>query len=58
MNNNIFKVCYNCQDRKVGCHATCEKYREEVEQNEKTKKSIRDSKRLMYYGTKWYKKFY
>ena len=29
--------CLNCKDRVVGCHSTCEKYKEFFELNEKRK---------------------
>ena len=27
-------VCYDCPDRKVGCHSTCEAYKKFAEQRE------------------------
>lgn len=34
MNNN---TCKDCVERVVGCHATCEKYKEFVAENERLK---------------------
>lgn len=38
--------CYNCQDRVLGCHSLCKKYKEfarfRKEQNEKKSKAIRE----------------
>lgn len=29
-----FTSCYNCQERRVGCHAECERYLSEAAKNE------------------------
>lgn len=31
----IKSVCYKCQDREIGCHATCERYITQAEQHQK-----------------------
>ena len=35
MENHIkrFRVCYKCDHRSVGCHATCKEYSDEVQRN-------------------------
>lgn len=38
--------CRNCKDRKVGCHSTCERYKEFTEINEKRKEEIRQDKEI------------
>lgn len=43
----IFKSCYNCKDRKVGCHSICEKYKMEAEQNKQLKNLIKKEKNLL-----------
>lgn len=39
--------CYKCKDRKVGCHATCERYsefREKLEEfNKRKRREARDN---------------
>ena len=47
MSNNIFKSCYKCADRQVGCHANCEKYQTECKQNEEHKKKKRKTVRCL-----------
>lgn len=36
----ITKICYGCEDRKVGCHGTCLKYKEWKKEWEERKKMI------------------
>lgn len=48
MSNSIFKVCYKCEERTLGCHSTCEKYKKAVEENEKLKQIIRNEKNFIY----------
>ena len=38
--------CYNCQEREVGCHSRCDKYKEWTAQLEKSKESKRQEQRL------------
>ena len=33
-------VCYKCPDRKLGCHAICEKYIAECEKSNKIREKI------------------
>ncbi len=33
--------CYRCDERKVGCHPECEKYKEYIAENEKRKEEHR-----------------
>ena len=40
----MIKCCYKCQDRVVGCHATCEKYITEKAEWEKTAEKIRQAR--------------
>lgn len=39
--------CYGCEDRKVGCHATCEKYIDWQKQHIEQIQNYKDKKRLM-----------
>ena len=40
-------VCYKCVDRKIGCHATCNKYLAELKKNDEIhKKHEEERKRL------------
>lgn len=34
-------VCYNCTQRKLGCHSVCERYQQEVSDN----KAIKDKQK-------------
>jgi len=34
--------CKGCQDRRVGCHGSCEKYKAFQEENRKVKEWLRD----------------
>lgn len=41
------RVCYKCADRKIGCHAECEKYLAERKKNDEiNKKHYEERKRL------------
>ena len=31
------KPCYNCEDREVGCHSSCDKYHDSLKQYDKSK---------------------
>ena len=42
----MIKCCYKCQDRVVGCHATCEKYITEKAEWDKTAATIRKNRDL------------
>ena len=53
MSNNIFKSCYKCGDRQVGCHANCEKYQAECKQNEEHKKTVRQNREVFNFNYKW-----
>lgn len=37
MAKQTFHCCYHCKDRVVGCHATCEMYIKEKEEQQKVK---------------------
>lgn len=39
-------VCKDCQDRRIGCHATCQKYIEQSRQRQERKEAIRKQKDL------------
>ena len=41
---NKFKACYKCEEKFLGCHATCEKYLAEVEQHRQEQEKIRAAK--------------
>ena len=43
----IINPCYKCEDREVGCHSNCEKYKEFA----KKRKSIGDLKRSQFDAT-------
>lgn len=43
--------CYKCEERVIGCHATCKKYAKFVEKNEKIKDQRRKDSR--YADTSW-----
>lgn len=49
--NGIKCACKDCTDRKLGCHATCEKYKEYKEKSETINKIIRNEKTLNYNST-------
>lgn len=34
--------CRGCEDRKVGCHSQCDRYKEFVSENEKLKRFIKE----------------
>ena len=36
--------CHDCQEREVGCHSTCKKYIEEIEQYLKEREKIKTEK--------------
>ena len=38
------QCCYNCQNRAVGCHGTCQKYIEERKEYDAKRLEIRKSK--------------
>ena len=38
--------CKDCTDRQIGCHSTCNKYTDYVEQNEKRKAQLREIQAL------------
>lgn len=40
------KSCYGCEKRTPGCHATCEEYEADVQDNEIRKEMIRKGKHL------------
>lgn len=47
----IIRVCLDCQDRKVGCHSTCEGYLKAVESYQKIKsKKEREAKESYDYA--------
>lgn len=39
-------VCYQCKERKMGCHASCERYIEEDKIYQAEKQRIKDAKEL------------
>lgn len=38
--------CYNCSERRVGCHAECEKYLAKYAENEARKAALREKTEL------------
>ena len=41
---NIKTCCYKCEDRELGCHSSCEKYKEYIEWFGERKASIKSYK--------------
>lgn len=50
----INRPCLNCTDRKLGCHGSCERYKEFQEKNEEIKAKERAEKDI-YAGYRDYK---
>lgn len=51
MISSTIKCCYNCPDRVVGCHGTCEKYlteKTEYEQRKAEFNKYREAKQYSY----------
>ena len=46
----ISSVCYQCPDRKVGCHAWCERYIEESKKRSEMCEKMRQEKELQFAG--------
>jgi len=46
----MFAPCKNCEKKFIGCHSTCEDYKEFCRQNAALKKKIREAKD-QYYGS-------
>lgn len=46
--NCKINCCYQCQDRVVGCHSTCEKYKEQKKAWDKERAKERERKRQEY----------
>ena len=44
----ISRVCYQCPDRKVGCHAWCERYIEESKKRSEMREKMRQEKELQF----------
>ena len=49
---NLRNACYNCTERHVGCHSTCEKYAEYQKELEKGKKLYDECRRNDIYEIK------
>jgi len=45
--------CFKCEDRKIGCHASCEKYKEFQVKNDKERLERRNYFQLSNYETNW-----
>lgn len=45
---STIKCCHNCQYRTETCHASCDKYKKECEEWEKTKAAIRRDKEIRF----------
>ena len=39
---STIKCCHNCQLRTESCHASCDKYKKECEEWQKTKEAIQE----------------
>lgn len=44
-NNRVQSPCKNCEDRMVGCHSTCEKYKAFQQENDANNKIIRENRK-------------
>ena len=44
----IRSVCYQCPDRKVGCHAWCERYIAESKKRSEMREKMRQEKELQF----------
>lgn len=49
MKQENIKACKGCQDRKVGCHSQCEKYKELQEHYAKVRQERIRANDLLYY---------
>lgn len=49
------KSCLNCEDRYIGCHATCERYLSEKEELEASKRQLREA-RQGFMEAEWFKR--
>ncbi|MCI1958166.1 MAG: hypothetical protein LKJ25_00905 [Clostridia bacterium] len=38
----MIRCCFNCKERKAGCHGTCSKYIEEAEKHANNKKKFKE----------------
>lgn len=43
-NGKAFKCCYKCTERHVGCHGSCKRYNDEIEEHNKKKKQIQQER--------------
>ena len=41
---SAISVCKDCQDRQIGCHATCERYIQQTQQRQKERDEVRKQK--------------
>ena len=48
-NSSSITCCYNCQDRTIDCHGTCEKYRRQVDRRKAENEKILKERKLSYY---------
>ena len=48
MTNPLKNPCYQCKDRQIGCHATCERYKKRRNENIARKRAIREAKANEY----------
>ena len=44
---HYISCCKDCEDRFVGCHSKCDKYKKQIEEWEKAKKEYRKKKTLI-----------
>lgn len=44
--------CYHCENRKVGCHSDCEKYKLWVDDYHAKQKAIKEEKERFYAGVR------
>ena len=44
----MIKCCWNCEDRQMGCHGTCERYKAEKAAEDAKKAEIRRQNRIRY----------
>ena len=55
--NTVIKCCYNCKDRKVSCHTTCERYLDERSMHEEIMQKYYDEYKYREYLNRLIDKF-
>lgn len=67
--SNMYRVCYGCEFRRIGCHADCELYLDEKRQAEAKKSEVKYKKKEEFIAVsgnkkrqkeairRWYRKY-